>query len=65
MNQPQPTPGDIYVATVMADHLAHCAPCRQWAKETDARSNEYGESIRRRDRLTLGLRTTRTTAVTA
>jgi hypothetical protein len=65
MSQQQPTPGGIYVAAAMADHLARCAPCRQRAEETGARSSEYGESIRRRDRLTLGLRPTRTTAVPA
>ena len=61
---PLPTPGDVYVAAALADHLAHCVDCRERAEAAEVRATEYGESIRRRDRLTLGLRDARR-AVTA
>lgn len=59
-----PTPGDIYIAAAIADHLTRCASCRARATEADARATEYGESIRRRDRIQLGLRITPSPAVT-
>lgn len=65
MSEQQPTPGDIYTAAAIADHLIHCPGCRERAEATEARYAEYGASMHRRDRLTLGLRATRTTAVTA
>ena len=61
----QPTPGDILMAARVADHLAHCTPCRERRAASDAALAENGASIQRRDRLTLGLRVARTEAVTA
>jgi hypothetical protein len=61
---PRPTPGDVYVAAALADHLAHCAPCRDRAAASDAAVIENGESMARRDRIQLGLRSVRR-AVTA
>lgn len=63
--QNQPTPADTYMAAARADHRAHCTNCRETAEQADARHAENSASIARRDRLTLGLRTARTTAVTA
>lgn len=57
------TPADIYTAAAIADHLIHCTGCRERAEATEARYAEYGASMARRDRLTLGLRATRTGAV--
>lgn len=53
------TPGDVYVAAARAEHEAHCTPCRERAAASAAAIAECGESIRRRDRLTLGLRSAR------
>jgi hypothetical protein len=39
-----------------AGHLAHCPEHRAQHAEDTARYAEYGESIRRRDRVQLGLR---------
>lgn len=50
-----PRPGDVYTAAATADHLVHCPGCREQADANEARRAEYGESIARRDRLTLGL----------
>lgn len=58
------SPGDIYVDAAQADHRAHCTSCREQAEATEARYAEYGESMARRDRIQLGLRSVRTTAVT-
>jgi hypothetical protein len=54
----------VYVAAALADHLAHCAPCRDRAAASDAAVIENGESMARRDRIQLGLRSVRR-AVTA
>jgi len=63
----QPTPGDILMAARRANHLAHCTDCRQRTDEAETSYAEflaeYGASIQRRDRLTLGLRTARATGV--
>lgn len=56
--------GDIYGAAAEADHLTHCTHCREQDAEYDARHTAYGASTARRDRIQLGLHTTRTTAVT-
>lgn len=61
----QPTPGDLYIAAARADHLAHCTNCREETAAAEARHAENSASMARRDRLTLGLRGARTTAVTA
>lgn len=50
-----PSPGDIYVAAAVADHLAHCTNCREQSEAAEARYAAYGESIARRDRIQLGL----------
>jgi hypothetical protein len=51
-----------------ADAVAHCPAHRAQHEQAEARHAEFlaenGASIQRRDRLTLGLRTARTTAVT-
>ncbi|WP_406325205.1 hypothetical protein [Streptomyces niveus] len=60
---PASTPGDIYVAASIAEHRAHCTSCRVRAEEAEARYAGYGESVQRRDRVQLGLRTASTTAV--
>lgn len=60
-----PTFGETYTAATRADHLAHCTHCREVATSIEADAAEYGASIQRRDRLTLGPRTTRTVAVQA
>ncbi|MEU0133378.1 hypothetical protein ABZ172_04955 [Streptomyces sp. NPDC006296] len=44
-----------YADLAMAHHNTHCAPCRTLTEESDAREAANGESIRRRDRRTLGL----------
>jgi hypothetical protein len=59
-----PHPADIYMAARVADHLAHCPGCRTRAEQAEVRAAAYGESMARRDRLTLGYHPTRT-AVTA
>lgn len=65
-NVPEPDAADILMAARVADHLAHCPDCRNRAEQAEVRAAAYGESIARRDRLTLGPRTTtHTTAVTA
>jgi hypothetical protein len=51
----QLSPGDVYVAAALADHRAHCTSCRSRHEDAEARYAEYGESIRRRDRIQLGL----------
>ena len=48
--------GDILMAARVADHLAHCTPCRERAERAEARYAEYGASMARRDRIQLGLR---------
>lgn len=58
------TPADIYTAAAIADHLTHCTPCRERAERAEARYAEYGASMARRDRIQLGLRIGRGTAVT-
>ncbi|TFI30129.1 hypothetical protein [Streptomyces sp. 4R-3d] len=60
-----PTPGDIYVAASIADHRAHCTSCRGRVEEAEARYAGYGESMRRRDRVQLGLRIASAPAVTS
>lgn len=50
------TPADIYTAAAIADHLAHCTPCRERAEQAEARYAAYGASLARRDRRQLGLR---------
>ncbi|MFE7837472.1 hypothetical protein ACFU53_15965 [Streptomyces sp. NPDC057474] len=66
MSNVQPTPRDVYT---YADAVAHCPTHRAQHKQAEARYAEflaeYGASIQRRDRLTLGLRAARTTAVNA
>lgn len=57
----QHTPGDLYTLAVA---FAHCPTHRAQLEESEARYAAYGESISRRDRLTLGLRAARTPAVT-
>ncbi len=63
--QDQPTPGDVYT---YAYAVADCPKHRAQHEEAEARYAEFhaenSASIQRRDRLTLGLRVTRTTAVT-
>lgn len=54
-----PSPGDVYVAAARADHLAHCLACREIAAAADAAMVENGESMARRDRRQLGLRSAR------
>ena len=49
----QHTPGDLYTLAVA---FAHCPTHRAQLEESEARHAAYGESISRRDRLTLGLR---------
>jgi predicted anti-sigma-YlaC factor YlaD len=57
--------GDILMAARVADHLAHCPPCRERAEQAEARYAAYGASMARRDRVQLGLHLARrTTAVT-
>lgn len=53
-NVPEPDQAGILMAARVADHLAHCPGCRNRAEQADARQQQYGDSIRRRDRLTLG-----------
>jgi hypothetical protein len=62
---PASTPGDIYVAASIAEHRAHCTSCRVRAEEAEARYAGYGESVQRRDRVQLGLRTANATAVSS
>jgi hypothetical protein len=52
------------MAARIADHRAHCTDCRKRHEAAEARYAEYGTSIQRRDRLTLGLRAARTQSVT-
>lgn len=58
-----PNLGAIYVAAARADHLAHCARCREVDAEAEARATENAASIARRDRRQLGLRIADTKAV--
>jgi hypothetical protein len=59
------TPADIYAAAATADHNAHCTHCRAQDAETEALHARYATSTARRDRIQLGLHTTRTEAVTS
>jgi hypothetical protein len=54
-----------YPAVTFADAVADCPTHRAQHEEAEARYAEYGASLQRRDRVQLGLRTARTTAVTA
>jgi len=56
-------PAVVYTAAARAEHLAHCAPCREIDAEIEARAAENAASIARRDRRQLGLRFTSTKAV--
>lgn len=47
--------GEQYIAAARAEHDKHCDRCRALTEESDARAAANGESIRRRDRKTLGL----------
>ncbi|THA29209.1 hypothetical protein E6R18_25200 [Streptomyces sp. A1277] len=49
-----------YTDLARAEHDRHCTRCRTLTEDAAARAAVYGESIRRRDRLTLGLRVNRT-----
>jgi hypothetical protein len=53
-----------YPTRTYADAVADCPTHRAQAEAADARYAEYGESIRRRDRIQLGLRAARVMAVT-
>ena len=53
---------DRLMAAREADHLAHCTPCRERHEEAEARYAKYGESMRRRDRIQLGLHSASTPA---
>lgn len=46
---------DALMEARKADHRAHCTACRERHEEAEARYAEYGASIQRRDRRTLGL----------
>lgn len=47
-----------YTDLARAEHDRHCARCRTLTADTAGRADAYGESIRLRDRLTLGFRPT-------
>ncbi|MFF8447894.1 hypothetical protein ACF06Q_09355 [Streptomyces leeuwenhoekii] len=54
-----------YMAAAQHHHEMHCDRCRALHAAADAARAANGASMARRDRLQLGLRPTRTTAVTA
>ncbi|MFJ2279252.1 hypothetical protein ACIOEZ_34450 [Streptomyces sp. NPDC087866] len=49
-----------YTDLARAEHDQHCTRCRTLTTDTAGRADAYGESIRRRDRRTLGLRANHT-----
>lgn len=55
------TPARSYTDAARAAHDKHCDRCRTLTQDTNTRTATNGESMRRRDRLTLGLHRTRQT----
>jgi len=53
-----PTPAAIYMAAALANHHAHCTPCRDIAAARTVFAAENGASMARTDRRELGLRRT-------
>ncbi|MFG2780802.1 hypothetical protein ACGFY7_23480 [Streptomyces prunicolor] len=62
--QPTPSFADTITAASETEHLARCTDCSEQAEATATAITENGQSMARRDRLTLGLRAARRPAVT-